>query len=207
MTPLENPRLAVLARWYAAYDARDIDALCELAHPDILMLPIIPAVPELPGATFSGHEGLRTFMRWSFESFPHVRVESKAFRDLAPSMLASTTHVLDHRSPSSVEIATYTLFDFDGQLVRRLCSFFSESDALAAVAAKPVLTPREREVFQLLAQGLTTPKIADRLFVSPATVRTHVQNGIRRLGAHTKVEAVSMAIQRGEIAPERSDVA
>jgi DNA-binding CsgD family transcriptional regulator len=207
MNPPANLKVAVVAQWYAAYDARDIDAMCELAHPDILMLPIIPSVPELPGATFSGHKGLRTFLEWSFDAYPHVRVGSAAFRDLSPSILASTTHVLDDRSKSSAEISTYTLFDLDGLLVRRLSSFFSESEALAAVAAKPVLTPREREVFQLLAQGFTNPKIADVLFVSPATVRTHVQNGVRRLGAHTRVEAVSIALKRREIEPPRSDLA
>jgi PAS domain S-box-containing protein len=63
------------------------------------------------------------------------------------------------------------------------------------------LTPREREVFQLLASGLNAPEIADRLFLSPATVRTHVQNGMQRLGARTRVHAISIALGRGEIDP------
>lgn len=65
----------------------------------------------------------------------------------------------------------------------------------------PVLTPREREVFQLLAEGLTAPAIADRLFLSPATVRTHVQNGIAKLGAKTRIEAIAIALSTGEIHP------
>lgn len=61
------------------------------------------------------------------------------------------------------------------------------------------LTEREREVFRLLALGFNAPEIADRLFLSPATVRTHVQNGIARLGAETRVQAIALALTRGEI--------
>jgi DNA-binding CsgD family transcriptional regulator len=64
-----------------------------------------------------------------------------------------------------------------------------------------MLTPREREVFQLLARGRTAPEIAAELFISPATVRTHVQNGVGRLGAKTRVEAISIAMKNGEIEP------
>lgn len=63
------------------------------------------------------------------------------------------------------------------------------------------LTRREREVLSLLAMGLTGPEIADRLALSPATVRTHVQNGIARLGARTRVQAIALALTRGEINP------
>lgn len=62
-----------------------------------------------------------------------------------------------------------------------------------------MLTAREREVFQLLAKGMTSPEIATELVLSPATVRTHVQNGVVRLGAKTRLQAVSMAVKRGEI--------
>jgi PAS domain S-box-containing protein len=62
-----------------------------------------------------------------------------------------------------------------------------------------VLTRREREIFQLLALGLSAPQIAERLVLSPLTVRTHVQNGMNRLGANTRVQAIAMALARGEI--------
>jgi PAS domain S-box-containing protein len=62
-----------------------------------------------------------------------------------------------------------------------------------------ILTPREREIFRMLALGFNAPEIADRLFLSPATVRTHVQNGVGRLGAKTRVQAVAMALTKGEI--------
>lgn len=54
------------------------------------------------------------------------------------------------------------------------------------------LTPREREILGLLAQGLTGELIAHRLFLSPATVRTHIGNATRKLGASTRAQAVAM---------------
>jgi DNA-binding NarL/FixJ family response regulator len=63
----------------------------------------------------------------------------------------------------------------------------------------PLLSPRERQVLQLLAQGLTGEDAAKRLYLSPETIRTHVRNAITKLGAHTRVHAVTIALQRGEV--------
>jgi PAS domain S-box-containing protein len=64
------------------------------------------------------------------------------------------------------------------------------------------LTPRQREVLSMLASGLNGPEAAARLFLSPTTVRTHVQNAMRELGAKTRAQAVAEAIFRGEIDPQ-----
>jgi DNA-binding NarL/FixJ family response regulator len=68
-----------------------------------------------------------------------------------------------------------------------------------ASAPRRVLSKREAEVFALLAQGHTGEDIADRLVLSGETVRTHVRNGMRRLGARTRAHAVAMALSSGEI--------
>jgi DNA-binding NarL/FixJ family response regulator len=62
-----------------------------------------------------------------------------------------------------------------------------------------VLSPREREVLDLLAQGLTGEEVAVRLSLSPETVRTHVRNAMDKLEAHTRVHAVAIALRQGEI--------
>jgi DNA-binding NarL/FixJ family response regulator len=60
------------------------------------------------------------------------------------------------------------------------------------------LSPREREVLGLLADGYQGPEIADRLFLSVETVRTHIRNGVNKLGARTRVQAAAMvACDRG----------
>jgi PAS domain S-box-containing protein len=64
----------------------------------------------------------------------------------------------------------------------------------------PRLTPREREVFRLLAAGRSAVEIGERLRISRDTVRTHVRNGSVRLQAKTRVQAVALALALGEIA-------
>jgi DNA-binding NarL/FixJ family response regulator len=64
---------------------------------------------------------------------------------------------------------------------------------------EPLLTPREREVMQLVAAGLDGEEIAARLFVSPLTVRTHIRNAMERLTARTRPQAVAIALKRREI--------
>ena len=63
------------------------------------------------------------------------------------------------------------------------------------------LSGREIEVLGLLAQGLSTAELSTRLQLSINTVRNHVQRAIRRLGAHSKLEAVAIAQREGIIAP------
>jgi DNA-binding NarL/FixJ family response regulator len=61
----------------------------------------------------------------------------------------------------------------------------------------PILTERETEVLRLVAKGLTSRQIADRLVLSPRTVETHVQNTLRKLQLHNRVELARYAIERG----------
>jgi PAS domain S-box-containing protein len=62
-----------------------------------------------------------------------------------------------------------------------------------------LLSAREREVLRMLACGATASEIAEELFLSRATVATHVRNAMVKLGAHTRIEAVVIALRNGEI--------
>jgi DNA-binding NarL/FixJ family response regulator len=59
------------------------------------------------------------------------------------------------------------------------------------------LTPRETEILRLVAKGLTSPRIASRLVLSPRTVESHVQNTLRKLHLRNRVELARYAIERG----------
>jgi DNA-binding NarL/FixJ family response regulator len=61
------------------------------------------------------------------------------------------------------------------------------------------VTKREREVLVLLATGASTTSVADQLFVSVNTVRNHVQRILIKLGAHSKLEGVAIALREGVI--------
>jgi len=64
-----------------------------------------------------------------------------------------------------------------------------------------LLTEREREILDLLAEGLSGTEIATRLVLSPETVRTHVRNAMTKLGASTRSQAVALAVRADEPAP------
>jgi DNA-binding NarL/FixJ family response regulator len=69
-----------------------------------------------------------------------------------------------------------------------------------ATSSVPQLSPREREIMHLMAEGLTAERIGDQISVSVETVRTHVRNVIRKLQARNRVHAIALALERGEIA-------
>jgi DNA-binding NarL/FixJ family response regulator len=67
------------------------------------------------------------------------------------------------------------------------------------------LTARELQVLQALAEGLATPDICDKLFISRNTLRTHVQNIMMKLHVHSKLEAVTVGLRHRIIDPPRPD--
>jgi DNA-binding CsgD family transcriptional regulator len=64
------------------------------------------------------------------------------------------------------------------------------------------LSQREREVMTLVASGLQSSDIAEHLFLSPETVKSHVHNALGKLGAHTRAHAVAIALVTGQISWE-----
>ena len=66
-------------------------------------------------------------------------------------------------------------------------------------SATGVLSPREHQVVELLAAGLTGDEVGAQLGISPATVRVHIRNATGKLGASTRTQAVAIAVARGEV--------
>jgi PAS domain S-box-containing protein len=77
-----------------------------------------------------------------------------------------------------------------------------ESDETEQADTEPgdfVLTPREREVLGRVAMGESSAEIAEALFISPETVRQHVQNALQKLGARTRAQAIGIALRTGQL--------
>jgi len=66
----------------------------------------------------------------------------------------------------------------------------------------PDLTSREREILRAMAKGGSNQQIADELHLSRDTVRNHVASILSKLGVNSKLQAVTLAIQRGLVSPE-----
>src|SRR5687767_9567216 len=79
--------------------------------------------------------------------------------------------------------------EIQGELVRQI--------QMRAVGDRPVLSQREREVLELIAEGLSAPDVAKRLHVSPATVKTHLQSLYEKLGVSDRAAAVASAMRNG----------
>jgi DNA-binding NarL/FixJ family response regulator len=79
--------------------------------------------------------------------------------------------------------------------------FGRQRPAPAPPPAIAELTPREREVLDLLARGLSNPEICERLVISEATTKTHVARILQKLGLRDRVQAVIYAYESGLITP------
>ncbi len=92
---------------------------------------------------------------------------------------------------------------------RRFLSAPLSEWAINALVAKPAdsgdplqaVTPRERMVLQLAAEGASNSEIAEKLFISPRTAETHRTNLLRKLGLQTQTDLVRFAIRKGLISP------
>jgi DNA-binding NarL/FixJ family response regulator len=92
-------------------------------------------------------------------------------------------------------------------VTRAVIEEFVRQRPAAPAAPSPVeeLTPREREVLDLLARGLSNPEICEQLVISEATTKTHVARILQKLDLRDRVQAVIYAYESGLVTPGLSD--
>ena len=191
-----------------ASTARDAITAIALANPDVLLVDL-----GLPDA--SGLEVMRATRRDCPQTeimvvsiFGDERSLIDAIRAGATGYLLKDTQTHDFaevirdvragRSPISPTLARYLLDAY--QLSTRNMPTPTETKVVTSThgeAGPELLSDREKEILQAVSRGLTFPEIGRRLFISPHTVATHVKNIYRKLEAHSKVQALSIARARG----------
>lgn len=187
-------------------EARDGAEAVKLARdlrPDVVLMDI--RMPELDGIeatrrVLSGHgeAPTRVLMLTTFDLNEYVyealRAGASGFllKDVPAEQLAAGVRVV---AAGEALLAP--------SITKRLIEEFTQVPQ-AASAPPPALgelTPRELEVFKLVARGLSNAEIAAELVVSETTVKTHVARVLMKLGLRDRVQAVVMAYEAGVVAP------
>lgn len=117
-------------------------------------------------------------------------------KDAPPEELLEAIRTVHRGDAVIAPSTTRRLLDHVAPLLRS-----PSSTNQAATTAVGTLTAREHEVFTLIAQGRSNSEIAGALFLSEATVKTHVGHILAKLAARDRVQAVVMAYQAGVVRP------
>ena len=193
----EMPGVSVVAE---AGDGREALQLIREHKPDIALLDI-----SLPGLN-----GLEVAARVAKEH-PATRVIILSMHGDDESVRRALTagaagYLLKNSDRSELELALRTVARGNAWLspavTKKVVTAFAEGARSSAQGALEVLTPRQREVLQLIAEGHSNKEIAGRLSLSPKTVETHRTELMERLGIHGVAGLVRYAIHIGLVQPD-----
>jgi DNA-binding NarL/FixJ family response regulator len=184
-----------------AGDGREAVTLARELDPDVVLMDV--RMPELDGI-----EATRAIVRDG--TTPRVLVLTTFDLDeyVYEALRAGASGFLLKDAPEEQLVAAIRVVATGGSLfapsvTRRLIERFASGTGRSP-AAPPVLdelTPREREVLQLVAGGASNSEIAAALVVSEHTVKTHVAHILRKLGLRDRVQAVVLAYESGLVRP------
>jgi len=159
-----------------------------LRRPELVLLDVC-----LPRA--SGYEVCRELRDWFGDSLGIIFVSGERIESIdrvSGLLLGADDYLAKPFDPDDLLARVRTV-------LRRVASPRpnGSGNSVAGGVADSELTPRELEVLQLLAEGLTQPQIARQLVISPRTVGTHIQNLLGKLEVHSRAHAVALAHRIG----------
>jgi DNA-binding NarL/FixJ family response regulator len=197
-----DPDLKVIGE---AANGQEAIQLTRALEPDVVLMDIrMPGVDGLQATRTIVNrvdEGPRVLVLTTFELDEYV---FGALREGASGFL------LKRSSPEVLIEGIKVVAAGEGLLspsvIRRLIDEFGHQLNSSTQLEAPLdqLTPREREVLSLVASGLSNHEMATRLYISEATVKTHLKRILMKLGLRDRVQAVVLAYQVGLVEPRRS---
>jgi DNA-binding NarL/FixJ family response regulator len=187
-----------------ATDGREAVAMARELQPDVVLMDI--RMPELDGIEATrrvvqrdGETSTRVLMLTTFDLDEYVydalRAGASGFllKDVPANQLAAGVRMV---AAGDALLAP--------AITRRLIEEFAANPPAAPVPpGLDELTPRELEVFRLVAQGKANAEIASELIIGETTVKTHVTRMMMKLGVRDRVQAVVLAYELGVVTPSR----
>jgi DNA-binding NarL/FixJ family response regulator len=174
-----------------AEDAASAVAAAEREQPDICLLDI-----QMPGSGIHAAEAIAQLVP---DAAVVMLTVSRSDRDLFDALrVGASGYLLKDMDPERLPLALSGVLEGEAALPRHLVALvieeFRERGRRRPLLKKRgvVLTNREWEVLELMSQGLTTFEIADRLFIEPVTVRTHVSAILKKLHVSSRKEALQL---------------
>jgi DNA-binding NarL/FixJ family response regulator len=185
-----------------AADGRQAVSLARQTRPDVILMDV--RMPDLDGVqatrqiVASGSPArILVLTTYDLDEYVYAAIRAGAsgflLKDVQPAQLAEAIRVIAAGDALLAPSVTRRLL---GQFARTLPAQRATPAPLAA------LTEREAEVLRLLAAGLSNAELAGRLYISEATVKSHVSSLLRKLGLRDRVQAVILAYDAGLVTPQ-----
>lgn len=165
-----------------------VDTLSQTRAPDVVLMDLL--MPGLDGISTIHH--LR-------ELYPDLKIVALTSSTDAATVNGAMSagvngYLLKNASPEQVAEAVRTAARGQAHIDPQVAMTVANS---ARGAAQPILSERETEVVTLLARGFSNQEIADTLFLSERTARTHVSHIISKLGLDSRIQVALWAIREG----------